>query len=675
MSALSLRKGGYSVNRFISGMAWGIVFLGLLLALAPRPARGAAPAGNASRISEQEAWVLKQVKEGSKADLEKEFGREETKRRLRAAFLKKLLMKGFKDVRIPHQGVHIAHAVITGGPLDLQYLDMDYPLTLSNCLFPDQVIFNECHCTKDVSLAGSTFLQDAHFRGIKVNGNMSCDHAVFERTCVLTDANIGEKFQASEAEFRSPEHKADFRTMRVGTEAYFTSAKFYGPVDFGLAHIGVRLNMDKAEFFYENEPANFLAMMVDKYALFNGARFHGPANFVLVQVGLQFVAGEAEFLSTEGLIDFRGIKTGNTIYFAKAQFMGPVQFEFSEIGANFRASGARFLNACQAKTFAQMKVGQKVFLDGVTTCCDFDLSYGEFHDVEVSGVVKDQKSATGSTMNLAKLNLTGAQVQRELKIADASIGELLAGNVQVKGPTRFNNVKIRTLADFRHSSFQDVDLQRVVWPAAQQENGKDVRQIRLSELTYNSLNIGNRQDKKNWSDYNEGDFKAIVGVVDDSPFNTQMYVQLETFFKRIGKEEWANRVYIYMHDRNLEENLYWWDPIRWLEWLFWGRLAGYGKKPFRVFFISLVLVSLGACLFDPEYLKDNKKSHEGRLYKSILIRIFLSLDRFLPIDLGLAKNWDAKANRFPVWFYFHLQQVLGWVLIPIALASIYTQIK
>ena len=115
--------------------------------------------------------------------------------------------------------------------------------------------------------------------------------------------------------------------------------------------------------------------------------------------------------------------------------------------------------------------------------------------------------------------------------------------------------------------------------------------------------------------------------------------------------------------------------MRWLEWLFWGRLAGYGKKPFRVFFISLSLILLGAYLFDPEYLMDNKKSTEGRLYKSLLLRFFLSVDRFLPIELGLAKNWDAKASRFFVWFYFHLQQILGWILIPIALASIYTQIK
>jgi hypothetical protein len=163
--------------------------------------------------------------------------------------------------------------------------------------------------------------------------------------------------------------------------------------------------------------------------------------------------------------------------------------------------------------------------------------------------------------------------------------------------------------------------------------------------------------------------------VADSYFNTQMYVQLEAFFKRIGREDWANQVYIRMHDRDLEENLRWYDPVRWLEWLFWGRLAGYGKKPFRVFFVSLALIILGACLFDPEHLAEHPKSTGGRRFRSMLLRFFISLDRFLPIELGLAKNWDAKSRHFPVWLYFHLQHILGWILIPIALASIYTQIK
>ena len=59
----------------------------------------------------------------------------------------------------------------------------------------------------------------------------------------------------------------------------------------------------------------------------------------------------------------------------------------------------------------------------------------------------------------------------------------------------------------------------------------------------------------------------------------------------------------------------------------------------------------------------------------MIVRFFISLDRFLPVELGLAQKWDVSATDFFTWLYFHLEQVLGWILIPIALASIYTQIK
>ena len=595
-----------------------LFFVLILLVIGlPPEARSAATAPDDQQLSEPEAWVLKQVKEGKAADLAEKFGPEEQRRQVAAGFLKKLLAEAFKGEAIPYQGVQLAHAVIIDGPLDLSSLAIKYPLTLSHCLFTDDVTLAKSHCHKDLSLAGSTFLKSADFRGIKVDGRVNIEHAVFEGECLWVDADVSEKFLANGAEFRSVDRKADFRTINVATEAYFIGAKFYGPVDFELAHIGVRLNMNQAEFFHKTAPASFLALTVDKYALFNGAIFHGPVSFVIAQIGIQFWADGAEFLYPEVTqaefldpeepgADFRSIKTGNSIFFRKAVFQGPVRFEFAEIGLNFRATGAKF--ACNPKSFSQMKVGQEVFLDNVTINCDVDLSYGEFHDVVISGTVPEGRTVQESSMSIPRLTLNGVQVQRDLTIADARIGELLASNVYVKGPALFSNLAIRNLADFRHSSFAAMNFQKVAWPQPTKEQGKLVRKICLNELTYSSLSIDRQEDKDHRGDYQERDFDAISRFIENSPFNTQTYVQLEAFFKRIGKEDWANKAFIRMQDRDLEENLHWYDPVRWLEWLFWGRLAGYGKKPFRVFFISLSLILLGAYLFDPEYLTGQQES-------------------------------------------------------------------
>jgi len=645
------------------------ILLSLLLSFQSHRALGAGNSGGDRPLTEQEQWVLKQVKAGSEADLKKRFVGGDKKHRLDGGFLKKLLMGDFKDLRIPHQGVQVANAIIDG-PVDLKYLEIDYPLMLSHCFFQGPVTFSESHCKKDLSLAGSTFSKSAHFKGMKIGGSVFCEQTQFEGESLWCDAKIGEKFHAVGAEFRSIEGKADFNTMKVGTNATFTSAKFFGPVDFGLVHIGRQLIMNKAEFFHEKETAYFSDMMVDQLAHFKGARFHGPVNFVIVLIGLQFNADGAEFLNPKELADFRSVRAGSTIYFRGTQFHGPVNFDHAKIAVNFRATGARFLNGSDAKGFSKMKVGQKLFLDGSTIVGDVDLSYGEFYDLEISGSPTDGK--TGHEGGIDKLNLKGILVQRELKIADTSIGELDASHLQVKGPALFRDIDIKNKADFRNSSFQGMDFHKVKWP--EKEKNKKIRKVCLSELTYSSISIDKPEDGGD-SDYSDEDFEAIKNFIGASPFNTQMYVQLEAFFKRIGKASWANEVFIRMHDRELAEKTRWWDPRRWLEWFFWGRLAGYGRAPFRVVFISLAFIILGAFVFDPEHLTANKKSAEGRIYKSMLIRFFLSLDRFLPIELGLAKNWDAKANRFIIWFYFHLQQILGWILIPIALASIYTQIK
>ena len=672
MSALVLGKRGDNLKRHLGGKVAGILFLlVLLLTFQPPPAGGAANPGNGPQVTEQETWVLSQIKEGREADLGKKYVGEDNKRRLNAGFLKKLLNGDFKDLPIPHQGVKIANAVIIDGPLDLKDLEVDYPLSLSHCVFQDPVNFEKSNFKKDLKFIGSRFLQNANFKGIKIDGSVFCDSTFFEGESLWEDAKIGERFQAEGAQFRSKEGKADFHFMKVGTEACFSSGKFYGPVDFGLANIGVRLNLFDAEFFHEEKTADFLALVVGQYALLKEARFHGPVNFVIAQIGLQLFADKAEFFHKEKPVNLSLIKVGNTLAFRGAHFHGPLKTEFAEIGLNIRATGVRLHDA----NLSKMKVGNKVFLDEATILGDLDVSYGNFTDLEISGMSKDKAPGGENTCNLNKLNLKGIQVQRDLTIANASIGELLASNVQVKGPAYFRNLDIKTLADFRHSSFQAMDFQKVAWPPLKKEKGKNVREVCLSEMTYNSISIDKPEDKDHGSDYTEADFTAIRNFVEDSPFNTQTYVQLEAFFRRIGKEDWANKVYIRMHDRDLEENYHVADPVRWLEWLLWGRLAGYGKKPFRVFFISLALIILGACLFDPEYLMDDKTSTEGSLYKSVLLRFFLSLDRFLPIELGLAKSWDAKATRFPIWFYFYLQQILGWILIPIALASIYTQIK
>ena len=297
------------------------------------------------------------------------------------------------------------------------------------------------------------------------------------------------------------------------------------------------------------------------------------------------------------------------------------------------------------------------------------MSYGNFFDLEINGKSEDAKVGLGENIHIPKLNLKGTSVQHELKICNARIDELDASQLIIKGPAIFKNIDIVSMADFRHSSFQTMDFEDIKWPA--KEKTKNTRKVYISNLTYTGISI----NKPGNLDYQKKDFEAIMSFVEASPFNTQSYVQMEAFFASIGRDSWAKEAFICMHDRELEEKMPWWDPRRWLERFFWGHLAGYGRAPFRVFFVSFGLIILGAFTFNPEYLTIKRFFSQEKTLESIIMRLFLSLDRFLPIELGLAKTWDANGRRFLIWFYFYLQQILGWILIPIALASIYSQLR
>lgn len=619
-------------------IGWFLFLLPLLL----RPTQGLSGtfetnSGEVLDLTEQASWVLTQIRQGKEANLASKFAGEKGRCTIDARFLEKVLTDGFKNARISHHGIKISNATIEGD-LNLENAEISYPVYLTHCRFNGKVNLQRSVFKKDLSFQGSDFLKSANFKGVNIEGSAICNGTHFEDESLWCDAKFGEQLQMEGAEFRSKEGAADFNSIKVGDCAFFTAAKFQGPVIF-----------------------------------------------VVSIIGKQFLADDAKFLSPDKQINFGGIKIGRTIFFRKAEFNGPLMFEFAEIGVNIRASGTKFLNGSQSKNFSKIKVGHLLDLKGTLIRGDFDLSYGDFYDVEIDGAHEDIKAGQEKNIAITSLKMKGTLIQRNLNISNVNIDVFNASQMQVKASAIFNNIQINKLADFRSGNLQAVDFQNVVWPAVDskksgnQEKKHYRYKVYLGDLTYNSISIDKLEPGTDCNldecDYSIKDFDRITNFLDECPFYTQSYVQLENFFKRIGREAWANQVFIQMHNRELTEKMRWYDPRRWLEWFFWGKIAGYGRAPFRVFFLSLAFIILGACLFDPKFLATNKMPPGGKLYRSLIIRFFLSLDRFLPIELGLGKHWDYKDRYFLIWFYFQLQQILGWILIPIALASIYSQLK
>lgn len=574
-----------------------------------------------------EKWVLAQVTAGKRADLKKRFGLELKSYRLRARFLEKLIAGEYDHLRVPRQGVQIANAIIEE-PLDLRNAEANYYVRLSRCIFKKPVDFRDSIFKKSLDLSSSLFCGQANFEAMKIGGDAIYDGAIFEDEVVLTAVTVGGRFNCERAEFWHPEKEVIFNSMTVGDSIFIRNSIFHGPVNSAVACMGRHLQADGTLFLSPTQTVNFRRIRVGMSAFFRGAIFHGP-----------------------------------------------IIFQSAEINENFVVNGAIFLGQKTAN-FSRLKVGQKALFDDsdktknqepLSIRCAFDMSYGNYHDLEIRGTPIEENNPEKSIL-LPSLSFSGGVIQHELIIDHARIGKLDASKLQVKGPVRFSDLEIETSAEFGNSAFQSLDFKKVTWPKINEKTHS--RPVNLAGLTYNTISID-----KYTSNYKPEEVLSIKNFVESSPFSTESYVQLETFFRNIGKEDSAKEVFISMHNRELAEKMAWYDPRRWLEWLFWGQIAGYGRAPFRVFFLSLVLILLGAFLFDPEYLTANKRPPENRIYKSMIMRFFLSLDRFLPIELGLAKHWESKERSFFIWFYFYLQQVLGWILLPIALASIYSQLK
>ena len=618
---------------------WG--FFCLVFLLSVPYAFCAAPqvdSGRPRQLTAQESWVIQQIEQGREADLQEKSTGHKWNPSLNADFLKYLLTDFSKNNQVLNRGINIANATIEGD-LNLDNLEVSYPLCLKRCTFTGIVSFNRSYFRKDLSFEGSHFLKKANFAGIKADGYCLCNDVRFEGESLWKDAKIGLEFQADRAEFAGRDALVDFNSLKVGDSIHFERAKFYGKVIF-----------------------------------------------IRASTGRQFIAHGSQYFNPKEPVNFGGITTGDTFYLVNAEFHGSVNFKLAVIGNCINATGAKFYNERELNNFTSMKVVQKVMLDKTYLRGNYDFSHSAFNDFEISGAMKD-----GNDVVISTLNLRGALVKRNLILANASLDRLNASQINVKGFATLDNVHIIKFADFRGGSFQSLNFEKVEWPKVTQQpqnepnkSGKAKKklyryEVYLGDITFGSISIDKPECDADAnpcdSEYKYTDFKKIEYLLDACPFYTQSYVQVETFFKHIGRDSWANAIFMSMHDRELAEKKKWYDPLRWLEWFFWGRIAGYGRAPFRVFFLALAFIILGAILFDPAYLIENKRPPKGNVYRSVAIRLILSLDRFLPIELGLAKHWESGDSNFLTWFYFYLQQMIGWILIPIALASIYSQLK
>jgi len=167
------------------------------------------------------------------------------------------------------------------------------------------------------------------------------------------------------------------------------------------------------------------------------------------------------------------------------------------------------------------------------------------------------------------------------------------------------------------------------------------------------------------------------------PYSGTWYSRLEDFFSREGYRAEADKAFIAGKRREREQ---WkreskesvWKYLRSGRWfLLQGSrmldlLVGYGRRPWQATIPCAVMIALGCFLFSPKKMERRNPEKAPRAYS----RFWYSLGLFLPfVDLQADKVWRPKADQTFLQNYMRVHILLGWILIPIALAALTGLIK
>jgi hypothetical protein len=172
-------------------------------------------------------------------------------------------------------------------------------------------------------------------------------------------------------------------------------------------------------------------------------------------------------------------------------------------------------------------------------------------------------------------------------------------------------------------------------------------------------------------------------------FLSQPFEQLAGVLRKMGLEEDARKVMIAKNE-DQAAHLHW-RPA-WLWYGFFGKVIGYGYRPWRAFWISVALIVIGCLLFNSGYNskivtpteekafvvyaeKNGKGDHSERY--PVFNPFIYSVETFVPLlKLGISQYWMPNASSgLPVnlgivvlptgsllrWYlWFHI--IAGWVL-------------
>jgi hypothetical protein len=290
-------------------------------------------------------------------------------------------------------------------------------------------------------------------------------------------------------------------------------------------------------------------------------------------------------------------------------------------------------------------------------------------------------NSTGEPADFGTVSLTDASVKDDVSLDDVQIKRLSAKGLRVGSYLHLGNTRVQELLDLSWSSMESFQ-----WDAPCDGEGGGIcwpKRMFVSGISFRDVDLGPIAPAKGTL-LDDARLKAKTPYQDNSglpleflrraDFSEAAYATYSQLLRNRGLIAAADDAQREMHAHKRE--------ARWRESIgFFSRLGaaafvtidlaqlvflGYGQSALPPLLWAVAFVLFGTVLFRNEGRMEVVGEHPPRFSP-----FWYSLELFLPVvDLGVAKNWRPSQKSVPLLTYARIHQLAGWILIPVALATL-----
>lgn len=604
-----------------------------------------------------EEYVRAELLQSGVVDLAQAFG-EESQRTIRGEFVVEL----FRDPNFAGQPfIKIFNAVIQGD-IKADGLKIPFAVECTNCVFTGRIELSNADI-RSFRMYNSRVAGAVRLGRAVISEDLALYDSVYDSAVILFGTNVGGSFYAANSQFNGTKAEPDtgyafeLWKTRVAQTTEFRNATIKGDAMFEGAVFGGNLILDGAVFertsnFKDVKVGNFLSAIgttfqdssifesgvVERDASFSKAVFSGNVTFDYFAT-TRFLDFDNAIFNQR--VSFQYVEMG-WLDFTRATFNQGVDFTGVYVDNNMDFTGSSYTYSDEPFSVQLAGVEGAALFNEFSAPAGLSLANNYFGDLEISG----------GDNSFALLELTSSKIGSSLSIGNVTADEFLAAEFSVEDSTVFQDFTVNKTLDMSNASIGFFTKDQFSGPP-------DPDSFNLRGMQYADIGLVD-------SELTDETWTALLDMLEQSAYSPQSYRTLSQFLLDKGYPDWAAEVEIARKIRERDKIL---TPLSapWFWSWFMYLFSGYGQKPVLAFVWSALVIAIGSFVYRKE---DGMEIVDDEVVIPAYNPILYSFDLFLPyIELGIADKWDPKPERKAAWLYKSTHQLLGWVLMPIALLT------